>query len=51
MINKNSEIKYKLQLEINDYKNSKDDRLFQFIQSKINEVKRTGTTCILPYYN
>jgi predicted RNA-binding protein Jag len=51
MINKNSDIRYKYRLEINDYKSSKDDRLFSFIQSKINEVKRTGIDCKLPYYS
>lgn len=51
MINKDSNIKLKLLLEINDYKNSKDDRLFSFIQSKINEVKQSWITCTLPYYS
>jgi hypothetical protein len=41
MINKDEGIRYKFHLEVNDYKNSKDDRLFSFIQSKIDEVKRT----------
>lgn len=51
MINKDSEVRYKFRLEINDYTNSKDDRLFSFIQSKINEVKKTGIECKLPYYS
>jgi len=51
MINKNSEIRYKFHLEINDYKSTKDDRLFSFIQSKINDVKKTGIECKLPYYS
>ena len=50
MINKESDVKLKLQIEVNDYKNSRDDRLISFVQSKINEVKRTGQTCILPFY-
>jgi hypothetical protein len=41
MINKEAGTRYKFHLEINDYKSSKDDRLFSFIQSKITEVKRT----------
>ena len=50
IINQNTDIKYKFRLEINDYKSSKDDRLFSFIQSKINEVKRTWIDCRLPFY-
>jgi hypothetical protein len=41
MINNDTGTRYKFRLEINDYQSSKDDRLFSFIQSKINEVKRT----------
>jgi hypothetical protein len=36
-----SEQRKKLRLEINDYETSKDARLFQFIQAKIDEVKQT----------
>ena len=50
IINKNTEIKYKYRLDVNDYQSSKDDRLFSFIQSKINEVKKTGIDCKLPFY-
>jgi hypothetical protein len=42
MINKDSsDTRYKFRLEVNDYESSKDERLFSFIQSKINEVKKT----------
>lgn len=50
MINNDTGIRYKFRLEINDYQSSKDDRLFSFIQSKINEVKRTWIDCRLPFY-
>jgi len=50
MINKDEGIRYKFHLEVNDYKNSKDDRLFSFIQSKIDEVKRTWIDYKLPFY-
>lgn len=49
MINK-SEKKVKLRLEVNDYQTSQDARLFQFIQSKIDEVKKTSIECKLPEY-
>jgi predicted RNA-binding protein Jag len=51
MINKDCEVKLKLHLEVNDYKNSREDRLFSFVQSQINEVKKSWTTCILPFYS
>lgn len=51
IINKNSEIRYKFRLDVNDYQSSKDERLFSFIQSKIAEVKKTGIDCKLPYYS
>jgi predicted RNA-binding protein Jag len=35
---------------VNDYESSKDERLFSFIQSKINEVKKTWVECKLPFY-
>lgn len=53
MLNNSSQSsqKVKLKLEINDYETSKDARLFQFIQSKIDEVKQTGKDFQLPYYS
>lgn len=51
MINKDSEVRYKFRLDVNDYESSKDERLFSFIQSKINEVKKTGIDCKLPFYS
>lgn len=44
------ENKAKLRIEVNDYQTWKDSRLFQFIQSKIDEVKKTGIKCRLPEY-
>ncbi len=41
----------KLRLEVNDYQTSQDSRLFQFIQSKIDEVKRSSIECKLPEYS
>ncbi len=49
MINKD-EKRVKLRLEVNDYQTSQDSRLFQFIQSKIDEVKKTSVECKLPEY-
>lgn len=49
--NKNQEIRYKIKLEINDYKGTRDDRLFSFIQSKIIEVQNTWIECKLPFYS
>lgn len=51
IINHNNEVRYKFRLEINDYESSKDQRLFSFIQSKINEVKKSWIDCKLPYYS
>ncbi len=50
MIN-SQDTKVKLRLEINDYETSKDARLFQFIQNKISEVKKSSIECMLPYYS
>lgn len=41
----------KLHIEINDYMKSKDDRLFDFIKSKIRLVEKTGKDIQLPFYS
>ncbi|MDD2870552.1 MAG: KH domain-containing protein [Candidatus Gracilibacteria bacterium] len=43
--------KVKIHLEINDYIKSKDDRLFDFIKSKIEYVKKTKKDFCLPFYS
>lgn len=41
----------KLHIEINDYMKSKDDRLFDFIKSKIRLVEKTWKDIQLPFYS
>ncbi len=41
----------KLHIEINDYVKSKDDRLFDFIKSKIKFLEKTGKDIQLPFYS
>lgn len=41
----------KLHIEINDYMKSKDDKLFDFIKSKIKLVEKTGKDIQLPFYS
>lgn len=43
--------KIKLHIEINDYVKSKDDRLFDFIKSKIRLLEKTGKDIELPFYS
>lgn len=38
-------------LEVNDYLIKKDEKLFEFIASKVSIVKKTGNNIILPYFN
>lgn len=40
-----------IHIEINDYLIKKDEKLFDFIKSKIDIVKKTGNKIILPYFN
>ncbi len=42
--------KIKIHLEVNDYIKSKDDRLFDFIKSKVEYVKKSKKDFCLPYY-
>lgn len=43
--------KIKIYLEINDYKKNRDDRLQDFIISKIKQVESSWEKIILPYYS
>ena len=43
--------KIKLHIEINDYIKSRDDRLFDFIKSKIEYVKKSKKDFRLPFYS
>lgn len=40
-----------LHLEVNDYINKKDDRLFNFISKKIDLLKKSWKEIILPFFN
>lgn len=50
MISKQIDGKVKLHLEINDYMESKDERLFAFIKSKIEYVEKSWRDIKLPFY-
>ncbi len=50
ILSKQLDSNIRLHMEINDYQASKDQRLFSFVQSKINYVKKTGQDFKLPYY-
>lgn len=41
----------KIHIEVNDYIKSKDDRLFDYIKSKIKLVEKTWKDIQLPYYS
>lgn len=51
MCSKKVEEKIKLHIEINDYIKSKDDRLFDFIKSKIKYLEKTENDIQLPFYS
>ncbi len=51
MLNKNQEQKQRVHIQINDFQFSKDIKLFQFIQEKVDQVKRTWLDCRLPIYS
>lgn len=40
-----------IHLEINDYLIKKDEKLFEFIEKKIELLKKTGNDIVLPYFN
>ena len=39
-----------IHVEVNDYLEQKNEKLFQFIQSKIDYVKKSGKEIILPFF-
>ena len=39
-----------IHIEVNDYLESKDKKLFKFIQSRVNKVRETWKEIILPFY-
>lgn len=41
----------RIHLEINDYIKTKDDKLFGYVKSKINYVKRTKKSFCLPFFS
>jgi len=41
----------RLHLEVNDYIENKDERLFSFIKSKIVQLQKTKKDICLPFYN
>jgi len=51
LISKNIWEKIKLHLEINDYRKSKDDRLFDFIKKEISYLEKTWKDIKLPYFS
>ncbi|MCP4522772.1 MAG: hypothetical protein GY828_00980 [Candidatus Gracilibacteria bacterium] len=51
IINNKQESKYRIFLTVNDYKYSRDIKLFSFIDEKIEQVKRTGLDYKLPLYS
>jgi len=50
MASKQTDSKIKLHLEVNDYMESKDQRLFSFIKSKIEQVESSWKDVKLPFY-
>lgn len=50
MLSKQIDGKVKLHLEVNDYMESKDERLFSFIKSKIELVEKSWRDVKLPFY-
>ena len=51
LISKKLDAKASLHLEVNDYMKSKDERLFEFIKSKISFVEKSGKDIRLPFLN
>lgn len=39
-----------LHIEVNDYMEKKDEKLFRFIESKIQKVKESGEEIVLPFF-
>lgn len=51
ILNKTFEEKIVIHLEINDYMESKDNRLFDFVKNKIEFVEKTGKDIVLPFFS
>lgn len=51
MLSKVCEERIVLHLEINDYMEEKDKKLFGFIKSKVDKVNLTGEEIILPFFS
>jgi len=49
-INNNENQKIRIQLEINDYIKTKDDRLFDFIKNEISHIEKTWKDIKLPFF-
>lgn len=48
---KNSQEYINVHVEVNDYLEKKDEKLYSFIQTKIDYVKSSGKEIILPFFN
>lgn len=51
LINKAIEDKIIIHIEVNDYMESKDKRLFDFVKSKIDFVEKSGKEIVLPFFS
>jgi len=51
IISKSLDKKASLHLEVNDYMKTKDERLFDFIKSKINYAEKIEKDIVLPFLN
>lgn len=51
IINKTTWEKFIIHMEVNDYMESKDNRLFDFIKNKISYVEKTWKEIILPFFS
>lgn len=51
VLSKNIDKKFKLHIEINDYISKKDDRLINYVSSKIDICRKTWKEIILPFLN
>lgn len=51
VINKSLENKFIIHIEVNDYMESKDKRLFDFVKSKIDFCEKSWKEVILPFFS
>lgn len=51
IINKNTEDKIIIHIEVNDYMESKDKRLFDFVKSKIDFCEKSWREIVLPFFS